>query len=179
MGSADYDRAKMLYPSTTTLDEAGWAAYFETPAGDAAFARLLGDIYSEVCALEDRDTGQVRIGRRRARPAVPLDEVMAKVFPVKYSMDPFPIAYSALLAGRSERAFAARLPISRCTLMRARRGQSAPDLGMLEAIATAARVAPFYFLEYRAGYVATLIGQVLTAAPHLSVRAVRELKVPA
>jgi hypothetical protein len=178
VGRADFDNAKKLYPSVN-MGEAEWFAYFQTPAGEQAIGYIMRDIYDEVLALEERDTGRVPMGRRAARPAVPLSTVYAKVFPPAYSNEPFPVALRTLMNGRSIRAFAAKVPMAHVPLHRLLAGADTPDLRLMEAIAAAARVKPTYFLEYRAQFVALMVQQAFLARPHLSIRAIHDLKVTA
>lgn len=172
---ADWDRAKGLYPSAGYgVDE--WVAFFDTPSGFAAMARLMGDIYNAVKDEEEREEGVRRQGRRPRRSEVPLAEVYATIFPYRYSMDPFPEAMRKLLGGRSLRAFAPRVPVAHTTLHRLLTAEMAPDLVMLERIARAAKVPAGYFVEWRAMYLGQLVQQVLTERPNLGVKALREAR---
>jgi hypothetical protein len=178
VGRADFENAKRLYPSVT-MGEAEWYAYFQTPAGEQAIGYIMRDIYDEVLALEERESGRVPMGRRAARPAVPLSTVYAKVFPTPYSNEPFPAALRTLMNGRSIRAFAAKVPMAHVPLYRLLAGTDTPDLRLMELLAVAARIKPTYFLEYRAQFVALLVHKALVARPHLSIRAIHDLKVTA
>jgi transcriptional regulator with XRE-family HTH domain len=100
---------------------------------------------------------------------------MATIFPDRYSMDPFPLAMEKLLAGRSQRAFAKKVPMHQMTLSRLMRGQYEPDLEMLERIAKAAKVTPAYFLEWRAEYISRVLSNVFRQRPNLSVAALQLL----
>lgn len=174
MAKADIEKARRLYPSTR-MGEAEWVAFFDTPAGFSAMGAIIGDIYDEVKAEEEREAGVRRMGRRPGRSAS-LSEVWATVFPAPYSMDPFPEALGKLLNGRSQRAFASKIPCNQSTLSRLLSGEWEPDLVMLERIAEAAKVAPAYFVEWRAMYVGELITKVLTASPNLGITHFRNLR---
>lgn len=174
MPKADFEGAKERFPSHR-MAEPEWVAFFNTPAGFYAMGRIIADIYDEVKAEEDRENGVRQMGRRPNRPAVPLSEVYATVFPRPYSMDPFSVSMAKLLEGRSQRAFCRRVPIHQTTLSRFLTGSRTPDLDMLERLAAAAKVKPSYFVEWRAMYVGQLITTVLLDHPNVGIRAVNTL----
>ena len=167
MAKADFEKAKILYPSTQ-MGEKEWVAFFNTPAGFAAMGAIIGDMYDEVKAEEEKEAGVKRMGRRPSRTAS-LAEVWETVFPAPYSMDPFPETLHKLLNGRSQRAFARKIPCNQSTLSRLLSGEWSPDITMLERIADAAKVSPAYFVEYRALFVGQLITTVLIKAPNLGI----------
>jgi transcriptional regulator with XRE-family HTH domain len=174
MPKADFEKAKELYPSTTQMGEPEWLAFFDTPEGVRAMGRILGDIYREVRAQEDKVAGRTKMGRR-PRTEGTLDEVMDVIFPAQYSMDPFPLALTKLMAGRSTRQFAPRIPCNQSTLVRLMNGKLLPDLAMLERIAAAAKVRPHYFVEYRAMAVSTLVEKALMEYPHQGITAYKAM----
>lgn len=174
MAKADFETAKAQYPSVH-LDDTYWKTFFDTPEGFAAMGKLIGDIYDEVLAQEEREAGVRSLGRRPARRAVSLDEVFNKVFGRPYSMDEFPKALAELLQGRSQRQFAAKIPCNQSTLSRLASGSVKPDMLMMERIAAAAKVPPFYFKEWRAQYLSSLVEKVLLEKPHLGVTAYRNI----
>ncbi len=153
-----------------------WVGFFNSPAGLGALGKILYDIYDEVRSAEERNAGLRRIGRRPGRSAVPLDEVMQVVLPQEFTNDPLPKALARLLAGRSQRQFARRVPVSQPHLCRILSGERVPDLEQLERIAAAADVQPWYFIEWRARYISTLMGEVLAESPHLSITALRAMR---
>lgn len=168
MAKANLEAAHTGFPSINSMGEEEWAQFFSTREGTRAMGRIIGDIFREVRAQEDKERGLTKMGRR-PRPTGTLDEVWAVVFPQQYTMDPFPVALKRLMAGRSTRAFAPRIPCAQSTLVRLLNGQLTPDMQTLESIAAAAKVKPFYFVEYRAMYVAHHIREVLTSQPHLGI----------
>lgn len=172
MAKADLERAKSMYPSTYLMGEKEWLTFFDTPQGFAAMGAIIGDIFDEVKAEEEKEAGVKRMGRRPGRSAS-LSEVYATVFPAPYSMDPFPEALTKLLNGRSQRAFAAKVPCNQSTMSRLLSGEWKPDIPMMESIAVAAKVSPAFFLEWRAMYVGQLITSTLMARPHLSITHLR------
>ena len=174
MAKANLERAKELYPSTYTMGEREWVKFFDTPQGFAAMGAIIGDIFDEVKAEEEKEAGVKRMGRRPGRSAS-LAEVYATVFPAAYSMDPFPTALVKLLNGRSQRAFAAKIPCNQSTLSRLLSGEWKPDLSMMESIAAAAKVAPSFFMEWRAMYVGQVITETLLNRPNLSITHLRQV----
>jgi len=175
MAKADFEGAKARFPSTQ-MGEQEWVAFFDTPAGQHAMGRIIGDIYDVVKAEEEKAAGLQRMGRRPRRDGS-LEDVFATVFPQSYTMDPFPEAMMKLLAGRSARQFAPRVPVHQTHLSRMLRGDQTPDMQMLERIASAAKVHPSYFVEYRAMFVSKLIEKVLTQRPNIGVKAYKDIKV--
>lgn len=174
MAKADFEKAKREYPSTA-MDEAGWMAFFDTPAGQHAMGRILGDIYDAVKAEEEKEAGIRRMGRRPRRDGS-LEDVWATVFPQPFTMDPFPTAMVKLLNGRSQRQFAPKVPVHQTTMSRLMAGTLKPDLHMLERIALAAKVHPSYFVEYRAMFVGQLMTRVFTENPNMGVSAFRQVR---
>ncbi len=174
--AADLERAKRLYPSID-MDDRMWAAFFDTPAGEHAMGRIIGDIYDEILRQEERERGVRRIGRRPRPEPVPLAEVYARVFPPRFSNVPFGQALRDLLAQRkiSQRAFAAKVPVNNGTLSRFINGVWTPDLAMMERIAAVAGVPPSSFPEYRAAYLTKVLGDFLAARPHVSTGLYRQL----
>lgn len=176
MAKADLERAKELFPSCA-MDMGDWLTFFGTAPGLRAMGRILYDVFDEVLSREERDAGQRRIGRRPARSAVSLAQVMAVVRPDEFTNDPFPIALKKLLRGRSQRAFARKVPIHQSYLSRLLAGEREPDLELMEALAHAASVGPWHFPEWRAQYVAALITEVMIEQPHLGIGALKVVRV--
>lgn len=174
MASADFERAKVLYPSTA-MGEKEWVEVFDQNSD--IMWQLVGDIYQAVRFQEERERGVVRMGRR-PRTTGSLDEVWKTVFPPTYSNEPFGKALADLLETRrmSQRAFAPKVPCHQTTLCRFLNGTNKPDLQMMERIAAAAKVHPSYFVEWRAEYVGKVIWQVLLERPNMGISAVRMLR---
>lgn len=175
MAKADLERAKELYPSCGMGMEE-WNAFFGTGPGLRAMGRILYDIYDELMSKEERENGVRRIGRRPARSAVSLAELMNVVKPEEFSNEPFPEALRKLIRGRSQRVFSRKIPIDQTYLSRLLSGDRQPDLELLERIATAASVPPWHFIEWRAIYLGTLITEVLTESPHLGITALKGVR---
>lgn len=176
MAKADLEKARALYPSCAMgLDE--WTAFFGSAAGLRAMGRIIYDIYDEVISREERENGKRRIGRRPARDAVSLAAVMAVVRPEEFTNDPLPIALQKLLRGRSQRQFARKVPISQPYLNRLLDGQHPKfDLDLLEALAEAAGVHPWHFVEWRALYVGELVTEIMRESPHVGITILRQLR---
>lgn len=175
MAKANLEAAKEAYPSVN-LDEAGWHKFFGTPEGFSAMGRIIGDIFDELLAIEEKERGFRSLGRRPSRVEVPLAEVFAKVFGVPHSTDPFPEALASLLVGRSQRQFAGRVPIDQSTLSRFLSGAKTPGKEMMERIAEAARVDPAYFVEWRALFVSELVNECMRRSPNIGIKVIRNLR---
>jgi hypothetical protein len=171
---ADWERARARVPYVE--DEDWQAKLAENPE---ALYRIIADSYDLVLRDREVEAGTQRSGRRPRPSRVPIDEVIAAVLPPRYSNDPFPVALHALLRGRSQRSFSLLVPCNQATLSRLLSGQLTPDLVMLERVAEAAGVGPWFFREWRAGYVAALVREVLTDNPSMSVAALRALQAKA
>jgi transcriptional regulator with XRE-family HTH domain len=175
MAKADLDKARELFPSCGMgMDE--WMSFFGTAAGLRAMGRIIYDVYDEVVSREEREAGKRRIGRRPAREATSLAKVMAVVKPDEFSNDPLPVTLRRLLRGRSQTQFAAKVPISQPYLNRLLAGHHSYSLELLEALADAAEVHPWHFVEWRAQYIGELITDVLQEQPHLGITALRGLR---
>lgn len=179
MAKADLERAKELYPSCNmALDE--WMVFFGTSAGLRAMGRIVYDVYDEVISREEREAGKRRIGRRPAREATSLAKVMAVVRPDEFSNEALPVALRALLRGRSERAFAQKVPMSRTHFNRLLRPDvydpGAYPMELMEALATAASVGPWHFREWRAQYIGQLVTETLRTNPSMGITALRALR---
>lgn len=174
MPKADFEKAKAKYPSTQ-MGEEQWLQFFDSSEGAHAMGRILGDIFDFVKAEEEREAGVHRMGRRPRRDGS-LQDVYNTVFPQAYAMDPFREAMEKLLNGRSRRSFAPKVPMTQTMFNRLLRGDFEPDMQMLEAIASAAKVHPSFFLEWRAMYVSQQIERVLRARPNVGVKAYRGIR---
>lgn len=173
MAKADYERAKREFPSTS-MGEAEWVAVFDRNP-DIMWA-IVGDIYDAVKTEQEKESGVRRMGRRPARAGTSMDEVYATVFPSQYSMDPFPVAFEKLIAGRSQRALAEQIPCHQVTVSRLLAGVWQPDLVMLERIAVACHVPPHFFVEYRAMLIGQMVTRVLTDQPNMGVTAMKRVR---
>lgn len=178
---ADFEKAKREYP-TVNLRDTHWQRFFSTGAGEDAMAKIIADVYSEIVAEEEKEKGIRRMGRRPRPEVVPIQDVMGKVFPVQYSLEPFPTAIAELMKRKkmSARALALRVPVHQTTMSKYIAGKLEPDVVMLEQIAAALKVNPWYFREWRAGYLAEVVQQALENNPRMSismVNLIRKLRV--
>jgi transcriptional regulator with XRE-family HTH domain len=175
VAKADLEKARELYPSCSMgMDE--WMTFFGTAAGLRAMGRIIYDVYDEVVSREERENGKRRIGRRPAREATTLANVMAIVKPEEFSNDPLPIALKKLMRGRSTRQFCRKVPISQSYLTRLLHGEHKYSLELLENLAEAGGVNPWHFPEWRAMYISELIQVTLTDNPHMGITALRALR---
>jgi transcriptional regulator with XRE-family HTH domain len=151
----------------------------------ATLGKLLGDAFNAVKDDQDRNSGARKNGTGRRPPRfASLDVVLETVFPTRFSMDPFPEAFRKLLGERSQRQFALKSGISQGTLSKLLAGEQIkragevipyrPDMAIMERIAEHAKVSPGYFLEYRALFLAELVGHVLSENPQMSSIVLRD-----
>jgi len=179
VAKANLGNAKELYPSCG-MGLNDWLSFFNTPPGLQAFGRILYDIYDEVKSQEEREAGIRRIGRRPARAAVPVDEVLGIIFPQEFSNEPMRTSLPKLMGKRSQRAFAAKVPMSQTHLSRILSGhrEAGTELSIetIEGIARAAGVTPWFFPEWRAHYLGELVTQVLMESPHLAITVLKNLR---
>jgi hypothetical protein len=173
MAKANFEAARNQFASTA-MGEEEWVGVFDSNP-DIMWA-ILADVYSVVKDEEEREAGKKRMGRRPTRVAGSVDELMRTVMPPQYTTEPFPAALKKLLAGRSQRQFAPRVPITQPTLSRLLKGEWEPDLAMLERIAAAAKVPPFYFVEYRAQMIAAVVTRILIDQPNLGITAYKRMR---
>lgn len=173
-GKADWQAAQERVAWARDTD---WAAQLES--NQEALYRIIADAYDIALRDEEQARGVQRSGRRPKPPQVPLEQVYAAVFPQQYSMDPFREALYKVMDGRSQRAFAADVPCHQATLSRLLSGELSPDMAMMERIAAAAGVQPWFFLEWRAQFVGQVVTDALLTNPNLSVNAIRGLRAMA
>ena len=175
MPKADYTSAKIDFPSIS-LNEKAWIEFFQTSLGSHSFGRIVGDIYGEIRAQEEKKKGNVRVGRRATLPVRPFDEVIETVFPQQYTMEPFHVAFKEILEGRSQKEFAAKVPMSQPSLSRILSGSKRPNMGMIESMATAAHMNPSYFVEYRALWLSKLVMETYIKNPNLLVKTYKQVR---
>ena len=175
MGRANLERAVELFPSCN-MGKEGWLAFFQSAEGEAAVGKLIYDIYDEVLAAEERHAGTHKMGRRAKRDAVSLDEVFGVVFPAQYNNEPITKVLRSLMAGQTQRAFAAKVPVSESLLSKVLSGDFAPGLDLLHDIADAAGVKPWFFPEWRAQFLGQLVVDTLMEKPHMSIGPVKKLR---
>lgn len=164
---AAWEEAKEQYPSYKNTEE-HWVRFFDEHP-EVVF-QILGDI-AKVFVATDETTRKV--GRR---PGVSMSLAdLEKIISPSYSMDPVSVSLPELLGSRSQRAFAARVPIHRRTLQRFIAGTHVPTQAQLEAMARAGRVSPAYFREWRQLFVAEAMTKIFAANPNLSITAYKRL----
>jgi hypothetical protein len=173
----DVDAVREKFPSIDMGVEE-WSAFLSSPAGDGAVGKIFYGIYNEVVSAEEKRAGVRRQGRRPVRPSVPLSEVMRRVFPEQWSMEPLGVSLP-LLVGESDlkfEDFAKAAYTSRSHLCNIIAGRKTADRQMLERLAHVGGRQPWYFLEWRAYFFADLVREIFLQAPNLSVEAVKDFR---
>jgi hypothetical protein len=164
--SADWDRAKELFPSTGYGVEQ-WVELFDKDP--SVMYAILGDIAKVYVATNGpRKTG------RRPGVNMSLDE-LEKIITPQYSLEPLSESLPALIGGQSLRSFASKVPVHHHQLRRLMRGDAPLTMSMLESLARAGRVGPAYFTEWRAMYLAQMLTDIATSRPNVSVRFYKQL----
>lgn len=131
----------------------------------------LGAVLQEVFASHDADQAARRANLRKPPPPRTAQDVHALVYP-QYSVEPFAKAVQPLLKP-SMRAIAARADMAPGYLTQLIRGERSLDVYKLQRIATAARVSPAYFLEYRQMMVVEAISARIAQSPEAGIAAYR------
>lgn len=172
MVKGDWGRVKTKVPY---VDHGRWGDLLEE--NPDVLHRIIADAYDVVLRDRERQQGVKHSGRRFKPTQVPIDQVIQDVFPQQYSAKPFREALVDLMAGQSQTQFARKVPCNQATLSKLLRGTYAPDIAMMERIALAGGQGPWYFHEWRAAYVASLVEEALLESPSTGVQAVRALRV--
>jgi len=137
---------------------------------------IVGDIVRYVSA-DEIPRGTRTSSRRQVQDRHQNLQAVWHIIGPRYSMDPFPAAVVELIGERSLRAFASRAGFgSPETLRRYMRGERPLTMESLESCAKAGRVEPFYFVEYRAMWIARELQRAMLARPEASVKAIREIR---
>lgn len=169
-GEANLDRAKAMFPAPSDEDLVNYLG----KRTDVLHA-MLGDIYIVTTYDNLKKAGNGRDGRRTMPSNANLPDLWDMITP-RYSQHPFGLAVKELIGERSLRQFAGKVPMDHRELSRMIRGASSVTPYVMEQIAKAANVQPSFFLEYRIGYVQTMLAEVMAAKPNLSVQVFRRLR---
>jgi hypothetical protein len=171
---SDWEAARARVPYA---DQGEWPELLERHP--EVLHRIVADAYDVFLREGDRANGVRRSsGGRRPKPSmVPVEDVLDSVFPRQYSTLPFPKALADLVGPQSQRQFSRKVPCNQATLSKLLNGAYLPDLPFMERLALAGGQGPWYFLEWRAGYVAALVRDALLASPSTGVQAVRAIRL--
>lgn len=173
-GEVDWERVGQFVPE---LRGGVTPEYLERKLDESPeiMLRLVVDLYDSIKRDQERAEGRVRLGRRPKPTDVPLEVMKDAVFRPSYSLKPFPQALAELMGSTSQREFAKRIPVHQSSLSRLLSGEMEPAPQMLESVARACSVSPFYFVEWRAIYIAQLVASSYIADPKRSVGMLRAL----
>lgn len=161
---ADFGNAKKHFPECSKQD---WVTLFDQQP--EILHAILGDIFRETRAEQDREAGKARIGRRPKAIDGSMDELYSMITP-QYAQVPFAEAVRPLIdKSPSLRAFAAKVPMHHHTLTRMMRGDVALERWRLECIAKAGKVQPAYFMEYREMMILEAFSAYIRARPNVSI----------
>lgn len=171
---ADVEGAIERYPGIRATPEELVEKMEANP--DIAF-RILYDMADTVKAAEERRLGQHRTGRR-VKVKMSKDRIVREALGPPPSMDPFPVAITELMNGRSQDTFAKLMGISQGQLSRLISGKKQADRDVLELAAAAGSVPPWYFREWRSMFVGEWISAMLEVHPNISMTLMRQLPKP-
>lgn len=165
---ADWDNARAYFRAP---DVSAWMIRMRTDPD--VFTRILSDIFRETRAEQARRARQARIGRR---PKV-IDGALGELWDImtpRYSNETFRFAVVGVTGGLSPAEVGARTGLGTAAYERMLAGQGL-EMWRLETIARAFNLSPAYFLEWRQGYILTVIAELLCLQPGLSIRWTRAL----
>lgn len=175
--SANWERAKEQYPSTTKLTESDWIEFFDERPD--VMHQILGDIF---VITKAHNATVKKSGRRPRYINGSLDELWEMITP-KYSTDPFGESVKTLIGDQSIRSFAAKIPMHYWSLIRLMRGERqivnphdiSASMTTLEQIAKAGNVHPTFFAEYRTLYIFSMFHDVFAAKPNFTIGLTKRL----
>jgi len=131
-------------------------------------------ILSDVVKIMQADAAP-RVGRRPKPAAIGMDDLLAAIYPERFSAQPFCDALADVMDGERQVDFAPRMHVSQSQLSKLLTGAARPDMRTMEMAAKAAGVSPAFFLEWRATKLGELVSQAYLNAPNLSVAAVKRI----
>lgn len=169
---ADYENARSQFQSVKHGVEE-WVSFFDKRP--EVMLQILGDIYRESKAQEQRESGSAPTGRRPKSINGNLDDLHRMITP-QYSVDTFDVAVKELIGKRSLRAFALKVPMNHHTLTRMMRGDVKLEMWRLEQIALAGKVQPAFFREYREMQLLEVIGRYLSLRPNVSITLTKRIR---
>lgn len=156
--SGDLSKIKEQFPSIDSLD---WVEVFRRDG------ELYGNIWHDILK-QDQATG----GKPGPRPALSRGQAQFRYLQLQdedYSMDPFHETVKRISGGMSIRKLAAKTGLDRNLIHRLMTAEIMPDNYEMEVVAGAFGRRPAYFLEYRIGYVLSMIHTHMMKYPESSV----------
>jgi DNA-binding phage protein len=155
---------KEQYPSVETVD---WFGAFTEDID--LFGRVIRDILKQESASPHHSG---------PRPALDYDTAkqrLAQIMGRDYSVDPFPLAFKTLAAGRSVRHLALKTSLNRNMIYRLLSGHIDPDNATMEIVASAFGKNPSYFLEYRINGIMVALEGNMMKAPEITIDLYRKI----
>lgn len=149
------------------LEASPWAAALDNPHFHAA-------VVTDVVKVAVPRGPDKQRGIRPLPEADAVQSVLDEINGTSYSMESFVDALHELTGRHSLSGVAARTGINRYTVHRLRRGESKPSMAEMEKIATAYHRSPLYFVEYRTGWLLSLVAASLT--PERSAALVEQIR---
>ena len=166
---ADWDASTFNYPVGDTAEQ--WEKVL------ASSPDVMWQMIADILKVAKSHQGPSRSGRRPAAAGMSIDELWDTLYPVQYSLEPFPQALGSLITG-TQREFAAAIPCTPALLCRLLSGERTPSTSVMEAISRVGNVPPTYFVEYRARRLGQLVTDILTANPLFSAELFKRWSQP-
>lgn len=129
---------------------------------DVAF-EIVADILKDINA----ENNPGRTGRRPRPEAMSLEEVLAALFPPRYTTDRFRVALNSLMIEKdiSQKELAKLIGVNPSTVCRFLSGTRYPTMETIESISGVLGVPPHWFTEYREHAIAQALSNLLAADP--------------
>ena len=131
------------------------------------WARIWRDIYE--ADLRAGDGGLVEDNKKSR-------ERLRQLMGADFSLEPFNVAFKALIGSRSVRHVATKCGLTPNMVFRLQQGERKVDLDIIEKVAKGFGKDPSYFMEYRIAYVMGALGDQLEMLPEASVDLYRKLQ---
>lgn len=156
--SGNLEAIRAQFPSLNSLD---WEKAFREDT------ELYGRVWRDILKVD-----QAVVGRPGPRPALDPQKAGQRYLQLTdddFTMEPFAKAVRVLSKGMSLRRLAALTGLNKDLLHQLTLGKRQPDSYELEIVATAFGRRPSYFLEYRIGYVLSMVHAHMLKYPESSV----------
>lgn len=137
--------------------------------------KILWTLVADLVKAESARHSGHKTGRRPNVTLTSIDELYETLFPATYTLQAFPVALDALMRskGVSTRALAAQIGTSQTLVARLARGSMKPTTAWMQKVASAFKVHPAWFVEYRTERCHELLIELMNAHPELTVQVFR------
>jgi hypothetical protein len=170
MSKMDWEETvSRIYKDIPAAEEVDWEGLFRDDP------KILGDLVNDIIKVSVSQKG--RPGKRSASSAAEVQNDLAKLMDTDYSDQPFPVALRIAMGERSVRQTSRLSGVDKMVIIRLLNGEgSLPTAPQMEALASALKKDPSYFIEYRAAYVCHAVYRMLCDNSESAVVFYRKLK---